>query len=50
LITTAFGLTIAIFSLIPYNYYLSKIEKAALEMEKYDTNLEIIFEQKRNSG
>jgi len=50
LITTAFGLTIAILSLIPYNYFLSKIEKAALEMEKYGTNLEIIFERKRNSG
>lgn len=50
LITTAFGLTIAILSLIPYNYFVSKIEKAALEMEKYGTNLEIIFERKRNSG
>ena len=48
LITTAFGLTIAIFSLIPYNYFLSKIEKAALEMEKYGTNLEIIFEKEKN--
>ncbi|MDO9529885.1 MAG: MotA/TolQ/ExbB proton channel family protein [Syntrophales bacterium] len=50
LITTAFGLTIAILSLIPYNYFVSKIEKAVLEMEKYGTNLEIIFERKRNSG
>lgn len=50
LITTAFGLTIAILSLIPYNYFVSKTEKAALEMEKYGTNLEILFEQKRNSG
>ena len=48
LITTAFGLTIAIFSLIPYNYFLSKIEKATLEMEKYGTNLEILFEKKKN--
>ena len=50
LITTAFGLTIAIFSLIPYNYFISKTEKAALEMEKYGTNLEIIFEKKRNGA
>ena len=45
LITTAFGLIIAICSLIPYNYFQSKTEKAASEMEKYGTNLEIIFEK-----
>lgn len=47
LITTAFGLMIAICSLIPYNYFLSKIEKAASQMEKYGTNLEIVFEKIR---
>lgn len=45
LITTAFGLIIAICSLIPYNYFLSKVEKAASQMEKYGTNLEIVFEK-----
>jgi len=45
LITTAFGLMIAICSLIPYNYFQSKTEKAASEMEKYGTNLEIVFEK-----
>ena len=45
LLTTAFGLTIAIFSLIPYNYFLSRIEKTAQEMEKYGTTLEILFER-----
>jgi len=45
LLTTAFGLAIAIFSLIPYNYFLSTIEKAAQEMEKYGTTLEILFEK-----
>ena len=45
LLTTAFGLAIAIFSLIPYNYFLSTIEKAAQEMEKYGTTLEILFER-----
>ncbi|MBW2651067.1 MAG: MotA/TolQ/ExbB proton channel family protein [Deltaproteobacteria bacterium] len=44
LLTTAFGLAIAIFSLIPYNYFLSRIEKTAHEMEKYGTTLEILFE------
>lgn len=48
LITTAFGLIIAIFSLIPYNYFLSKIEKTSLEIEQYGTSLEIIFEKNRN--
>ncbi len=48
LLTTAFGLTIAIFSLIPYNYFLSQTEKATLEIEKYGTNMEILFEKNRN--
>ncbi len=48
LITTAFGLIIAIPAIICYNYFLSRVEKAALEMEKYGTNLEIIFEKNRN--
>ncbi|MDI6777337.1 MAG: MotA/TolQ/ExbB proton channel family protein [Syntrophales bacterium] len=48
LITTAFGLIIAIPALICYNYFLLRVEKAALEMEKYGTNLEIIFEKNRN--
>jgi len=48
LLTTAFGLTIAIFSLIPYNYFLSQIEKATLEIERYGTNMEILFEKNKN--
>lgn len=48
LITTAFGLIIAIPAIICYNYFLSRVEKAALEMEKYCTNLEIIFEKNKN--
>lgn len=48
LITTAFGLLIAILSLLPYNYFLARVEKAALEMEKYGTTLEILFEKLRN--
>jgi biopolymer transport protein ExbB len=48
LITTAFGLIIAIFSLIPYNYFLTRVEKAALEVEQYGTNLEIILEKSKN--
>jgi biopolymer transport protein ExbB len=48
LITTAFGLLIAILSLLPYNYFLARVEKAALEMEKYGTTMEILFEKVRN--
>ena len=43
LITTAAGLLIAIFTLFPYNYFMSKVEKAAIRMEKYATSLEIVY-------
>ena len=43
LIATAFGLTVAIVALVPYNYFLSKVEKDAEEMEQYATRLELIL-------
>lgn len=45
LITTATGLGIAIFSVFPYNYFNAKVERAALDMEKYATSLEIVYEK-----
>ena len=45
LITTAAGLGIAIFSVFPYNYFNSRIENAALLIEKYATSLEIVYER-----
>lgn len=42
LITTAAGLMIAIFTLFPYNYFVSKVERAAVRIEKYATSLEIV--------
>lgn len=45
LITTAAGLAIAIFSVFPYNYFNAKVERAALDMEKYATSLEIVYEK-----
>jgi len=45
LITTAAGLGIAILSVFPYNYYNSRIENAALAIEKYATSLEIVYEK-----
>ena len=45
LITTATGLAIAIFSVFPYNYFNSKVRRATLEIEKYATSLEIVYEK-----
>lgn len=45
LITTAAGLGIAILSLIPYNFFDSLCEQAALRIEKYATSLEIVYEK-----
>ena len=47
LITTATGLAIAILTLIPYNYFLSRTEEAISSMEKYATNMEIVFEKNK---
>jgi biopolymer transport protein ExbB len=44
LLTTAAGLLIAIFTLFPYNYFMSKVEKAAVRIEKYATSLEIVHD------
>jgi len=45
LITTAAGLGIAIFSVFPYNFFNSRVEKAVLNIEKYATSLEIVYEK-----
>ena len=45
LITTATGLGIAILSVFPYNYFNSRVENAALTIEKYATRLEIVYEK-----
>jgi biopolymer transport protein ExbB len=49
LITTATGLAIAIWTLIPYNYFLSRIERTAREIEKFANSLELTFERQKNS-
>ncbi len=45
LITTAAGLGIAILSVFPYNYFNSRVENAAVSIEKYATSLEIVYEK-----
>jgi biopolymer transport protein ExbB len=45
LITTAAGLGIAILSVFPFNYFNSRVENAALAIEKYATSLEIVYEK-----
>ncbi len=49
LITTASGLGIAILSLFPFNYFNSRVEKAATIIEKYATSLEIVYERLNQS-
>jgi len=50
LITTAAGLGIAILSVFPYNYFNSRVENAAVLIEKYATSLEIVFEKLTRQG
>jgi len=45
LITTAAGLGIAILSVFPYNYFNSRVDRASLNIEKYATSLEIVYEK-----
>jgi len=48
LITTAAGLAVAIATVIPYNYFLSRIDHFSKEMEKFATSLEITHERNQN--
>ena len=48
LITTVAGLVIAIGAVFPYNYFNARIERATLNIEKYATSLEILYERLMN--
>jgi biopolymer transport protein ExbB len=47
LIATAAGLIVAILTLIPYNYFISKVEKMTEDMERYATKFEMILKEQR---
>lgn len=45
LISTAVGLIVAITTLLPYNWFQSKVEDRVSEIEVYVTNFEIMYKQ-----
>lgn len=45
LIATATGIAVAVVTLIPYNFFLNKVEKTVEEMEHYATRLEMILKE-----
>jgi len=45
LIATAAGLIVAILTLIPYNYFQSKVENMTEDMERYATKFEMILKE-----
>ena len=48
LITTATGLTIALATIIPYNYFVVKLERAARNIEKCTTSFEIFHKKAKD--
>lgn len=48
LITTAAGLTIAIATLVPYNYFVSRVQRAARRIEKIATQFEVAYRRGRD--
>ncbi len=47
LITTAAGLTVALATIIPYNYFIVKLERAARNIEKLTTSFEIYHKEQK---
>jgi biopolymer transport protein ExbB len=48
LITTAAGLTVALTTIVPYNYFIVRLERAARNIEKCTTNFEIYHKEGRD--
>jgi len=50
LITTAYGLMIALGTLMPYNYFQSRYQKAARELESFCSILELVTQRQASRG
>ena len=50
LIATACGLGIAIFALIPFNFFTSRVSNLEFELQTAATNLEVMLEAKSKEG
>jgi biopolymer transport protein ExbB len=50
LIATACGLGIAIFALIPFNFFTSRVSNLEFELQTAATNLEVMLEAQNKSG
>ncbi len=50
LIATACGLCIAIFSLIPFNFFTSRVSNLEFELQTAATNLEVMLEGQKNAA
>jgi len=50
LIATACGLCIAIFCLVPFNYFNRRVSRLRFELESNATNLELMLEKQRKQG
>ena len=50
LIATAAGLIIAIFALVPFNFFTSRVSNLEFELQTAATNLEVMLEGQKKSG
>jgi biopolymer transport protein ExbB len=50
LIATACGLGIAIFSLIPFNYFTARVTRLQFELETAASNVEVMIKSGKNNG
>jgi biopolymer transport protein ExbB/TolQ len=50
LIATACGLGIAIFALIPFNFFTSRVSNLEFELQTAATNLEVMLEAQGKAG
>lgn len=50
LLTTAFGLSVALLSLVPYNYLVARVQARAARLEKIIANFELVSREGRDCG